>query len=85
MDCRQCVYSEIANSAAGVFQGQSVKRIAAKIFRLVDVSRKANVGIFLQIFHAHADLFAVPQMPQHAEAVRHKLIFGIVGLYTKKP
>ena len=57
---RYCAYPVIPYTCAGVFERESVEGIGAAVSCFVDITRKANIGIFAQILHAHADPFAIP-------------------------
>ena len=84
MNSRRCRYAVIPHSLAGIFKGQCVKGICTVISCVIDISRKAHIGIALQIFHITACFFAVPEMLQNAVFIGFHLIFRVVGYKLKK-
>ena len=62
MNCRSSRYTIISNTVTGIFKRESIKGICAVVSCIINISRKAHIGIALQIFHITACFFAVPQV-----------------------
>ena len=84
MNCRSSRYTIISHTVAGIFKRKSIKGICTVVSCIINISRKAHIGIALQIFHITACFFTVPKMLQNAVFIGFHLIFRVVGYKLKK-